>query len=58
MFVQFAPSEQSSDPFDLAATASEQAATVPGYTPEQLEDHFGNPDNFIQYIIRVPPVHA
>lgn len=53
-----AASQSSEMEINIAGTASEQAATVPGYNAGRLEDHYGNPDNFIQYIIRVPPIHA
>ena len=43
---------------DLATTVSEQASTLPSAITQVIEDHYGNPDRFIQYIIRVPPVHA
>ncbi|MFT7244325.1 MAG: hypothetical protein ACI82A_001677 [Candidatus Azotimanducaceae bacterium] len=43
---------------DLATTVSEQASTLPSAMTHVIDDHYGNPANFIQYIIRVPPVHA
>tara|TARA_R110002110_G_scaffold21458_1_gene85303 strand:- start:492 stop:734 length:243 start_codon:yes stop_codon:yes gene_type:complete len=51
-------SENTSATMLIATTASEHAATGPASFNPMLEDHYGNPDNFIQYIIRVPPVHA
>ena len=40
------------------ATIREHAAVVGSEIDLELKDHYGNPDQFIQYIIRIPPVHA
>ncbi len=41
----------------IAMAQSSSAAVLSDVHPD-LEDHYGNPAHFMQYIIRIPPVHA
>lgn len=41
----------------IAMAQSSSAAVLSNVNPD-LEDHYGNPAHFMQYIIRIPPVHA
>jgi competence protein ComGC len=45
-------------PLDLAQTISESASVTQTRFQPSVHDHYGNPDRFIQYIIRIPPIHV
>ncbi len=56
MFAAATGTQEQTD-IDLLASAAEAAIDAPA-TQATISDNFGDPDNFIKYIIRKPPVRA
>ncbi|MFT6435243.1 MAG: hypothetical protein ACJAVI_003296 [Candidatus Azotimanducaceae bacterium] len=49
---------QESEELISRAAISDTASYKKGLFVRKISDHFGDPSQFKQYIIRIPPIHA